>query len=119
MCQDKQRSLDRLLKEKADVDRKVDDVTREINETIELVQKGEGALRESSSKLDETRNLLNGKLQELGIDEVTLQLYQPDQSADQLLRELNQLQERVEEKLRALISARQEDADQRFNRVTS
>lgn len=119
VCQDKQRSLDRLLEERADIDRKVGDVTREINETIELVQKGEGILRESSSQLDETRKLLDEKLQDLGIDEATLRLYQSDQSIDQLLRELNQLQGRVEEKLRTLISARQEDADQRFNRVTS
>jgi len=119
VCQDKQRSLDRLLEEKDAVERKVDDVTREIDQVIELVQKGESALWESSSRRDETRRLLDGKLQELGIDEATLQLYQPDQSADQLLRETDQIRERVEEKLRELISARQEDADQRFDRVTS
>lgn len=118
-CQDKQHSLDRLLEEKDAVERKVDDVTREIDQVIELVQKGESALRESSSRRDETRRLLDGKLQELGIDEATLRLYQPDQSTDQLLRETDQIRKRVEEKLRELISARQEDADQRFDRVTS
>ena len=94
-------------------------VTEEINQVIELVQKGESALRESSSRLDETRRLLEEKLQELGIDEATLRLYQPDQSADQLLQESDRVRERVEDKLRELISARQENADQRFDRVTS
>ena len=118
-CQDKQHSLDRLLEEKDAVERKVGDVNKEIDQVIELVQKGENALRESTSRRDETHRLLDGKLRELGIDEATLRLYQPDQSVDQLLRETDQIRERVEEKLRELISARQEDADQRFDCVTS
>lgn len=119
VCQDKKHSLDRLLEEKDAVEQKVSGVTEEINQVIELVQKGESALRESSSRLDETRRLLEEKLQELGIDEATLRLYQPDQSADQLLQESDRVRERVEDKLRELISARQENADQRFDRVTS
>jgi len=119
VCQDKKHSLERLLEEKDAVEQKVSDVTEEINQVIDLVQKGESALRESSSRLDETRRLLEEKLQELGIDEAALRLYQPDQSADQLLRESDRIRERVEDKLRELILARQEDANQRFDRVTS
>lgn len=119
VCQDKQHSLDRLLKEKDAVEQKVGDVTKEIDQVIELVQKGESALRESSYRLDETRKLLDKKLQELGIDEAALRLYQPDQSADQLLQESDRLRERIEEKLQELISVRQEAVDQRFDRVTS
>lgn len=116
---DKQHSLELLKEEKDTVERQVGDVTKEIDQVMEMVQKGESALRESSSRLDETRRLLDEKLHELGIDEATLRLYTPNQSAEQLIRESDQLRERVEEKLQELISDRQEDANQRFDRVTS
>lgn len=116
---DKQHSLDLLIEERDSVERQVGDVTREIDQVMEMVQKGESALRESSSRLDETRKLLDTKLHELGIDEATLRLYKPNQSAEQLLRESDQLRERVEVRLQELISERQEDANQRFDRVSS
>lgn len=116
---DKKHSLELLIVEKETVERQVGDVTKEIDQVMEMVQKGESALRESSSRLDETRKLLDEKLHELGIDEATLRLYTPNQSAEQLLQESDQLRERVEEKLRELISDRQEDANQRFERVSS
>ena len=102
---DKQHSLELLKEEKDAVERQVGDVTREIDQVMEMVQKGESALRESSSRLDETRRLLDEKLHELGIDEATLRLYTPNQSAEQLLRESDQLRERVEEKRHKRIKA--------------
>lgn len=119
LCDDKRRSLERLNEELETIDQAVRDLTDQINQTIELVQKAESILNESSTKRDVAQKNLDSKLQELGIDVDTLRLYQTENTVDALLQKADAIKEQLEQKLRTLISARQGEVYHRFNRVTS
>lgn len=117
--QEKKTSLERLKKELSDAESKKTEVTDEITHTMDLLHKAEIVQRESTTELSVFQKRLNDILAELQIDISTLEMYETQDGIDALLLDAKDMKSRIETKLKALISSRQKDTNNRFNNITS
>lgn len=117
--QEKKTSLERLKKELSDAESKKTEVTDEITHTMDLLHKAEIVQRESTTELSVFQKRLNDILAELQIDISTLEMYETQDRIDALLLDAKDMKSRIETKLKALISSRQKDTNNRFNNITS
>ncbi len=117
--EEKRSSLERLKKELDDAEAKKSEIADEITNTMDLLHKAEIVQRESSTELGVFQKRLNDILAELQIDISTLEMYETQDGIDVLLLEANDMKNRIENKLKALISSRQKDSINRFNNITS
>lgn len=117
--QEKKTSLERLKKELSDAESKKTEVTDEITHTMDLLHKAEIVQRESTTELSIFKKRLNDILAELQIDIFTLEMYETQDGIDALLLDAKDMKSRIETKLKALISSRQKDTNNRFNNITS
>ena len=117
--QEKKTSLERLKKELSDAESKKTEVTDEITHTMDLLHKAEIVQRESTTELSVFQKRLNFILAELQIDISTLEMYETQDGIDALLLDAKDMKSRIETKLKALISSRQKDTNNRFNNITS
>ena len=117
--QEKKTSLERLKKELSDAESKKTEVTDEITHTMDLLRKAEIVQRESTTELSVFQKRLNDILAELQIDISTLEMYETQDGIDALLLDAKDMKSRIETKLKALISSRQKDTNNRFNNITS
>lgn len=117
--QEKKTSLERLKKELSDAETKKTEVTDEITHTMDLLHKAEIVQRESTTELSVFQKRLNDILAELQIDISTLEMYETQDRIDALLLDAKDMKSRIETKLKALISSRQKDTNNRFNNITS
>jgi len=117
--QEKRTSLERLKKELNDAESKKREVTDEITHTMDLLHKAEIVQRESTTELSVFQKRLNDILAELQIDISTLEMYETQDGIDALLLDAKDMKSRIETKLKALISSRQKDTNNRFNNITS
>lgn len=117
--QEKKTSLEHLKKELSDAESKKTEVTDEITHTMDLLRKAEIVQRESTTELSVFQKRLNDILAELQIDISTLEMYETQDGIDALLLDAKDMKSRIETKLKALISSRQKDTNNRFNNITS
>ncbi|MEY8330825.1 hypothetical protein AALB81_16130 [Lachnospiraceae bacterium 48-33] len=116
---EKTASLERLKSEYDKAESKTKEISVDISHTMDLLHKAESIQRESITELSVFQKQLNDILTELQIDISTLEMYETQDSIDTLLLESNDMKNRIEAKLKVLISSRQKDSTSRFNNVTS
>ena len=119
MHKEKSSSLEQLKKEYDEAEKKKAEISDEISHTMDLLHKAESVQRESTTELSVFQKRLNDILRELQIDISTLEMYETQDGVDALILEANDIKNRIESKLKALISSRQKDTTTRFNSISS
>ena len=118
-AKEKNTSLSLLESEYKEAEEKTKEITRQISKTMKLLHKAESIQRESTTELSVFQKRLNDILNELQIDISTLEMYETQDGVDTLILEATDMTKKIESKLKALISSRQKDNNNRFNNVTS
>ena len=119
LIKEKSSSLEQLKKEYDEAEKKKAEISDEISHTMDLLHKAESVQRESTTELSVFQKRLNDILRELQIDISTLEMYETQDGVDALILEANDIKNRIESKLKALISSRQKDTTTRFNSISS
>ena len=118
-AKEKNTSLSLLESEYKEAEEKTKEITTQISKTMKLLHKAESIQRESTTELSVFQKRLNDILNELQIDISTLEMYETQDGVDTLILEATDMTKKIESKLKALISSRQKDNNNRFNNVTS
>lgn len=115
--EEKQKSKSKLEEELATIKSSVDDVRSEISSLMDSIHKAESIQKELSTDVSDKQRIIQDLLEELDMDLDTLMLYSLDSSTENIVLEAKDLKRRLEEKLKSLVQERQNDCDERTNRI--
>ena len=115
--EEKQKSKSKLEEELATIQSSVDDVRSEISSLMDSIHKAESIQKELSTDVSDKQRIIQDLLEELDMDLDTLMLYSLDSSTENIVLEAKDLKRRLEEKLKSLVQERQNDCDERTNRI--
>lgn len=113
----KKKSKEKLEQDLQEIESSVSVTKEEIMRLMVSIDKAERILRENSTELGAKQECIKEMLDDLGMDIQTLEMYSVDGTLESILSEASAMKVRLEEKLKSLIQERQQDCDERSNRL--